>query len=408
VRQRVVEAWKEGLQTCCSSPRDGDVPSDSLVARWKQESLAQLQDTYAKHIVFSEAEVHAWIDETIREWKTLRASNISAAPAPAAKSNSSFSLFAGGGLSAFFSWPAIVDQPADDIWKALSKLEYVEDVWPDWTAEIRPFLVLGLQTGRPEALPLHKQWYGKARRQASPETAQLSLDFLENLVDHLSQQQLSLDGDKMVTDASIDPTAVLTLSVAMWTDVLIRQARCPPERLLTCLWKVSLTVPLVDTLIDKDPDGRWFRIYLQTHPSLYRNAGGSLAVGQLATFLKKTAWIQAGEEDRSNRRQRHGYGLSLLCHLLVHVRVHEFPWKQWAEEEKKKDAITQIYLYLWAALRADPALPQRAIFVEGLESLLADTTDHRELHDQFQHDWQTTSLDVGSRDLAPLKAFANA
>ena len=111
----------------------------------------------------------------------------------------SFSLFAAGGMSllttasTMVTWDGICEQAATtkERLALLQKVEFIDDILPDWETHVRPFLQKALRDiedcGDDSAIlacvRLHRKWFHRTRGSHAPEYQSLQLDLLENLVE---------------------------------------------------------------------------------------------------------------------------------------------------------------------------------------------------------------------------------
>jgi len=416
--QVVTETWKERLTTCFAN---GNSPDETLLREWQQQTLAQVDTLYGKYYHHNETtttssssssleeEIQQCIRETISTWKSSQ---------PLAESNkvsettSSFSLFSsfGNGLPAFFSWPQLssTEKTDEEIWQALGHVEYLDDVYPDWEDEIKPWIRARMSSSSSSAATachLFRQWYGKARHQESPETTQITLGMMEIIFQIIFDESQS-------TTITRDP--LLRVGLDMVTDYMVRKGTCPPTLCIQCLWNASLTMPptLVDTLSSQDPTGRWLRLALQTHPSLYRNLGAvSLDVTLLANFLRQSSSTETSDSSSKSDsfalpRRRHLYALALLTHMVITVRVSGFPWAAWHAARGE-----DVYALLWTAVR-DPMTPNRELFVQGLEAWLDGSKEEERDRIVFRRDWVSfineQHHDDSRKVLEPLERFVHS
>lgn len=380
VRRAVAETWKDLLT---QKFPEGNPPSDDDVLEgWKVKTVAQVQLVFGKHVEEEEVpeqDIRTWIDEALQEWK--QTAPLAAAKAPTAGTLSSssaaptsFSLFAtlgGGGslLGAFFSWPMIAESESEqEIWQGLAKVEYLDDVWPDWSSEIRPWIQKRMLQSDDDAVNLHRQWYGKARRQESPETTLLSLDLMENVFTALTE------ASENSSTSEKTQFALLELGLDMFTDYLVRKGDCPPIMCLASLWKASFSHVLIHALAKKDPKANWLRLFLQTHPSLYRTVGTTLDISLLAQSMEQSN--RASKLFVGHQKTQYFYSLAILSNLLAVVRVRGFPWKDWKTLNSTSSSKDQVHQLLWAAVR-DPEAPHRELYAEGLASSLAGSDGNR-------------------------------
>lgn len=437
VRQAVAETWNDYLTAKFPQGHACALDDDVVVLDdWKQTTVTQVRLIYGHHIDddnnnnLSDQDIRACIDEVIQTWKQALPSSQSIATSTTAAAPKSFSLFSslagggGGGLASFFSWPMIADNDnEDEIWQALmQKMEYLDDVWPDWSGEIRPWIQERLrrkQHQTEQACQLYRAWYDKARRQESPETTQLSLDFMQDIFEAVEE---SFQTTTNTTGAA--QTSLLELGLDMMTDFMVRKATTPPIACLQTLWKVSCASNASTSsspsllmqqrvLAAKDPRARWLRLYLQTHPSLYRNFGAALDISLLA-FTSLNEYEDDDDDVTSEATRRHRYVLALLSNLLVTVRVRGFPWRQWLprthaeattaspsfqQEQQEHVQLVAAYRLLWAAVR-DPATPHGDLYVQGLAALLAGSNYNNEKNEGLVKTFRNDFAAIKAKHLA--------
>jgi hypothetical protein len=339
VLQSIQDAWKDRLEMCFPDKSSLD---ESQLLTWRDQTLSQIASLYRCYDVPNIEELNNIIEVTVTAWRK-------APPVPkTAPKPKSFSLFSmGGGLAAFFSWPSVLDNSTTDaeIWHALMKVEFLEDIWPDWTSGIRSWIQTRIWQGQQAGVDLHRSWYDTAKKQESPETIKISLDLMENIF-------LALDGYGN-SDSDTLCLELLTLGIEMVSDFMVRKASCPPDICMQVLWKASFSPTLVDCIIKKDPQGHWLRLYLQTHPTLYRQMSLDISLlGNILTDHKK---------DQAHRK----YAMSLLAHLLAILRTTGFPWQQWPTDSTTT-AQFQVYQLL---LKESARQPANAVYLEGLEAV---------------------------------------
>eukprot|EP00977_Amphora_coffeiformis_P015826 scaffold4740_cov165-Amphora_coffeaeformis.AAC.24 len=214
----VAETWKERLTTCFP---DGNSPDEALLRDWQQQTLAQVDTIYSKYhqhtttaAAFTQEEISQCLNETIRTWKAalpIQGAKSASASASVATSVSLFSGFGTGGLAAFFSWPATAEKTDEEIWQALSEVEYLDDVYHDWETEIQPWIRARLSSSSSTvttsaACHLFRQWYGKARRQESPETTHITLGMMEMIFQIVADDSAMIETRELLLRRSSSST----------------------------------------------------------------------------------------------------------------------------------------------------------------------------------------------------------
>lgn len=427
ILEAVREAWKERLQASSSSSSSDAKASakNTMIADWKRQTFAQVASTYGAYyktqnsddiVAVFQQDIENCIDETIQDWKDAPPQVIANATNT---TTTSFSLFTalgsgGGGLAAFFSWPSLVEKSnEDEIWQGLTRVEYLEDVWPDWTAAIRPWIQARLLLSNGNSCILCRKWYGKARQQASLETNAIVLDLMQDvfnaiLGDPTNESSSSAASPRTPCDLVNARKTLLSVGVDMVTDHLIRQgiASLPPTVSLTALWKASFrgNDALVDTLASKDPGGRWLHLFLQTHPFLYRQVGSHLDMMLLAHYLQRRQDETLNSDHQQQQERRHLYTLALVANLLILVRVAGFPWE--TIHKNQSEAKNLVYQMLWELVRISTT-PNRDLYIRGLEALLSGSSGSQDqVREMFQKDWSTIQKEHTSPELLPLFRFA--
>lgn len=402
----VREAWQEHLLHQLSV----DIANEdaaALIAAWKAQTLSQVTSIYGSYYhsgdkdgIVSQQEIETCIDTTIQAWKEAPPKS-STDVAPSATKQTSFSLFASlgdGGLAAFFSWPTLAESDnEEEIWQALLRVEYLEDAWADWTTGIRPWiqarLLQTLHGGR-----LCRTWYGKARKQASPETNAMILDFMQDVftaVDSPTNTTTLPSHDTLTASRQ----ALLSVGLDMVLDHVTRQGivSLPPSICLVALWNASFDETLMDTLATRDPRARWLHLYLQAHPTLYRQVGNDLDLTLLGDYLQ-----QQQTQPDALQQKRYLYVMAIMSNLLILVRVAGLPWDAIATGNQAKDLV---YQRLWTVVR-DAETPHRELYVRGVEALLAGSNGQDGLRETFQKDWVLIKDHHAVPELQPLHCFA--
>jgi hypothetical protein len=405
----------ERLETCAVVADKESSSSQPVLgdneARWKEQTLRQVAALY-RHCEIPPADVLACIETTVASWKASP-SQPKPATSTAPTSFSLLSMMGGaGGLAAFFSWPAVLQDAASDaeVWLALvNRVEYLEDVLADglWTTEIRPWIRERLWNvdAQTSATTLYRKWYGKARRPdaASPETNAMALDMMVDLFQALDEdletmRQGTTDNEQstaVVHESTTTTTSTITSGSSSWskqrddqrraflslawdmvTDYMVRTAACPPHECLEFLWKASFSTStgdndsdaaavLSDTLVEKDPLGHWLQLYLQTHPSLYRQMAG---VSLPFDFSLLAQFLNASDDDDSSTKRKM-YALALLARVLAIARPVNVPWRQWCSNGGDTPAAAQqlVYQQLSDAVRRPGG--NHAVYQEGLAAI---------------------------------------
>ena len=297
---------------------------------------------------------------------------------------SSFSLFGGVSSSlllnsapAFFSWPAAQEQAETtrELLELLQKVDFVDDILPDWETGIRTFLHNALldtgdngetkySTVACNAVRLHRKWYQLTRSSASLEYQTLQLDLLENLVQSLvSAVQEGADLVKLAVATSLDIFAdivdqgsvqnrmrLYAIGTSIWTCFLVNPSS---EKLLQIMidhdphaggltkWIMGLTPQEVVVLLtmktarakdsgndrlesqgDDEVEGTtilarlWFAV--ESRESMLENAWSSLEFFTV-------------EQQPVNMLTKACFSRSILRSALVTTRVSGFPWHQVAK-----------------------------------------------------------------------------
>ena len=403
----VREAWQEHLllQTYVDGANDD---AAALIAAWKAQTLSQVTSIYGSYYhsgdnndIVSRQEIETCIDATIQAWKEAPPPSSTAA-APSATTKTSFSLFAslgGGGLAAFFSWPTMAESDnEEEIWQALLRVEYLEDGWADWTTGIRPWIQARLLQTR-HGSRLCQTWYGKARQQASPEANAMVLDLMQDVF-------TAVDSPANTTTTTSDDTltasrqSLLSVGLDMVLDHVTRQgiASLPPSICLVALWKASFDNTLMDTLATRDSRARWLHLYLQAHPTLYRQVGKVLDLTLLGNYLQQ----QQQTQPDALQQTRYLYVMAILSNLLILVRAAGLPWDAIKTGNQAKDLV---YQRLWTVVR-DAETPNRDLYVRGVEALLAGSNSQDGLRETFQKDWVDIQDQHAVPELQPLHCFA--
>lgn len=388
VRQVIQQTWKDYFLTVRfpdGSLADND---DSILERWKETTIVQINQIYGKHVQLSDQDISAYIDEGIEKWKQESGVAAAAPTKSTAAAPTSFSLFAslgagagGGGLAAFFSWPMIAEKENEqEIWNALVKVEYLDDVWPDWNSEIRPWIQKRMNSSPEHAWKLHQEWYSKARRQDdSAEVTQLSMDLMENVL-------IVVDPSRSLSTTAVTTTKFLELGLDMFIDFLIRKSMTPSPACVASLWNAAKSEKLVEILGNKDPRATWLRLYLQLHPLLYRDVGATLDMSILANKLGQ-------DSSDHNINQQKFYALGLISNILVITRVSGFPWEQLllAHANQSDTPQQRAYQLLRDAVRSPSCSHDlKTLFGEALAALLegsSSDTASSSLQDAFQKDF---------------------
>ena len=363
--EAVRQAWQERLETCFPDKKKLSNVDDALLSQWKEQTLAQVASVYRCYnheekvvVSLSPDDILACIDKTLQTWRNE--APVVKKTTAAKYGGTSFSLLAMGGLAAFFSWPAVQQDCAtdEDIWRALGQVEYLEDVLPNWTTDIRPWIQQRRHHNPQACTTLYRQWYGKARSQESPEKNVIVGDMMEDLFQARDNNDETKETLVEYTDAGRQ--SLLALGLDMVTDFMVRKAACPPLICLTVLWKASFDASLAKAITERDPTGDWLRLYLQTHPCAYRQI--PLNVSLLAAFVK---------ENHDTTTTHWAYVLSLLAHILITVRSSGFPWEQWRTDGVVDTFGAQVHVYqlLSNALHRDPT---NIVYQAGLEAASVD------------------------------------
>jgi len=259
----------------------------------------------------------------------------------------SFSLFAfvGGSsslllnapLAAYCSWEAMQEEATTvkETLTLLQKVEYADDMLPDWETGVRPFLRQALEDDDhddelpscDDAVHLHRKWYQLTRGSGSIEYQAMQLDLLENLV---SQQTSSLKESsiKLRIETSLDIFADI-----VDRGIVKNQKRC--NEIGTLLWTRLLSPPsstsnVWQMIIDHDPHAvglsKWIIgcltseevVSLLTMKVLGQD--GTPASTSILERLLKSA------NDCDEQLFSACFSASILRSALVTTRVSGFPW----------------------------------------------------------------------------------
>lgn len=259
--------------------------------------------------------------------------------------STSFSLFASVGgtsslllnapLAAYCSWEAMQEEAstAQERLALLQKVEYVDDILPDWDAGVRPFLRQALEDDSDDeksfcndAIYLHRKWYQLTRGSGSIEYQALQLDLLENL---LLQEFNSLKDSsiKLRIETSLDIFADIVdrgilknqkccneIGKRLWTQLLL-----PPSSTPT-VWQIMIDHDAHAVAISK-----WIIGCLKSEDVVsllsmtVLGQDGTTATTILEKLLKSA---KGGSEQLFEAC----FSASILRSALVTTRVSGFPW----------------------------------------------------------------------------------
>ena len=362
VEERLTEVLADSLSLYDDNPDDDSFVRLELVQRVGGPGSRHFGDDVA-------SVVERILQQARRRAAVLRKRHSVDDPAAtAATPVGSFSLFGVGTTNlllnssvAFFSWQAIQEQTDTTIQEKLARLEkveYVDDILPDWESGVRSFLETALQdkdiheSVSSDAVRLHRKWYQMTRGSGSLEYQSLQLDLLENLLQPCSLQQ----------GASSSATLTFETALDIFADLVDRDAvknRMRLHKIGTMIWNFVLVNPLsqqlLQIMINHDPHAvglaKWIMGYLspsevvfllsmKTHTTDNSADGG--AADNDATVLERLLYAV---ETRSDILEEGSLSLDFLtrpqqvgllskacfCHsilrsALVTTRVVGFPW----------------------------------------------------------------------------------
>ena len=239
---------------------------------------------------------------------------------PATTAPTSFSLLDQFTASPPFSWSMIPD-PGTQIPETLAllhKVEYLEDVFPDWEASIRPFLrdhLLVSQQQHAEAiLTLYATWYAKVRAALQEfESKSLACDVVCDLLDVVQH------ADHDVQKSS------LQLALDMFLDMMVHGS-FPAQRtdpIGDSIYALSDSAVLYSLVRDIDPFAQCLRQWI---PASCRTSSSTLLLSLLPVLDTQPTILP--QVLARCCQQYDIYALSTLRSVLVATRVRSFPWEQ--------------------------------------------------------------------------------
>jgi len=250
----------------------------------------------------------------------------------------SFSLFAslvGGGLNAFVSWEMIQEQASSTAEKLtmLQKVQYIDDILPDWDSAVSPFLKEALAD--PEvastAIRLHRKWF-HLTRSCGAEYESMQLDMLENL--------LKIECAVPCTFLSEQQKLAITTAMDMFADFVDRNTESSKRRneIGQLLWGKIPTALARQVMVDHDPHAscltKWIMGYLRAEETinlLTMDPDFNMLEFLLKRAHETTAALAVGMSNKGLTERLHPtpevcFTLSILRSILVSTRLYRFPW----------------------------------------------------------------------------------
>ena len=240
-------------------------------------------------------------------------------------------LGGGGALASFMTWDRIEEEAGgdqDQIVHLLQNVQHLDDLLPDWSNHVQPFMIQALQTSNGDSvLELHRSWFAKCR--SSSEYRALQIGLCQNLVTSIVLADEATNGRQSRVD----------LAVRMFSDWMQRGLYVHDDRVWTIgctLWRLLLQQDMTASLRKADPQGIWFSAWIaHLSPDQVRdlilgredetnNAEGMSLDSTLQwchTCLSRTGTLL-----NLNDHAICCFWLSLLDSLLESTRVSRFPW----------------------------------------------------------------------------------
>jgi len=297
------------------------------------------------------------------------------------KQPTSFSLFAAGaGMSllttaSMVTWDGICEQAetTQERLALLQKVEFIDDILPDWETHVRPFLQNALHEyedgDADSAVCLHRKWFHRTRGSHAPEYQAFQLDLLENLVHAVKDAAAAFQNNQAATTTALftltgddddDGTffwkPAITTSLDMFADLVDRdsvkdyQRRNAIGKLLWTSWIPSSQILKIMVQHDTLAVGfsKWILGYLNAADTVSlllltdnndeASTNNTTLLEQLFRWATRSTEAFAVPTTTTTDLQQRRIGdvllhlpvacftLSILRSALVVTRVSTFPW----------------------------------------------------------------------------------
>jgi hypothetical protein len=281
------------------------------------------------------------------QWRNKKSNSSSAKADQKKAGQQQMSLFltgTGGGLlsASFMTWDRIQDEATNDKEKLtmLQKVEYIDDVIPDWCKAVCPFLqACLLQTDLAiDCIRLHRKWFHMTRGSAA-EFRSIQKDLVNNLIE--VAVKLTSDWKRNVPETQQNPSKTVRLcceyAIDMFTDLLHHHSVADDntnsigKALWAALERDFAGGPVARCLVEPSPDAAWFCLWtriLSPDEILALVTPKEDRERCLLSYLFSFSLELMGSlKENSQNLPNIVFALSTLRSVLVSLRVLRFPWK---------------------------------------------------------------------------------